>query len=212
MTENVNGALRGVCPVLARYLRAIEGARWSCDAARAEMLRPWLPRLEGSRLTPAAEHARAQWLARRALTWWAPLAGMAAVIRLEARGFECGEVRAAYLALLESPTLENAQQVQKATHSLALVTGAYAAAHAFAGAFMAVCAHEATLVTASAGEAAAYCLVCCFACGDIPDAADYDDARDAAVTDRDAVLRMAVEDFGELLAITEAAGESEKVS
>jgi hypothetical protein len=86
-----------VCPVVTCYVQGIKDARWSSNEARTAALVPWLacgsaeaphPCILGSRSTREVEQARARWLAHRALTWWAPLAGMIAVRLLEANGYD----------------------------------------------------------------------------------------------------------------------------
>lgn len=211
MTANVREASRGMCPVLVGYLYVIEHARWSCDAARAEMLRPWRLRLEESRSTPEVAYARAQWLAHRALTWWAPLAGMAAVMALEEDGVDCAEMRAAYGALLALPSEAKVEQAEAAAaarraaaFALRDAPGVFACSAARDAADSAEFAVHGAVLGPEIGEyvsddaGAAAC-------------AAAEAARHTSYAARDAVLRMAVEDLGELLAITEAAGESEGV-
>ena len=212
------------CPVVTRYVQLLNDARWSSDAARTAALLPWLacaegetarPCILGSRVGPATERARARWLVERALTWWAPLAGQLAIGRLEARGYDCTEMRAAFLALAESPSRETARRARDA--AAAAYAAAYAAYAADAADAAAAAAADAADAAAAAAAYAAYAAAyAAYAAADAADAAAYAaadarrarrapradaaaDAADAAV--RDEMLNMAVLDLGPLLAI-----------
>ena len=74
----------GVCPVLGAFGRPTNDGPWPSNEARTEALGPLVALLAGSRSTSRVERARAVFLARRALTAYAPLALASAVLSLEA--------------------------------------------------------------------------------------------------------------------------------
>ena len=94
----------GVCPVLGAFGRPTNDGPWPSNEARTEALGPLVALLAGSRSTSRVERARAVFLARRALTAYAPLALYAAVCALESCGVDCADLRAAAVALCERPS------------------------------------------------------------------------------------------------------------
>ena len=119
---------RCVCPVLAAFGRALNDGPWSTNEARTDALGPLVALLAGSRATRRVERARAVFLARRALTAYAPLALASAVIALEARGIDCADLRNAALLLCEWPKPESAR------YAAYVAISAYRAASAAAAA------------------------------------------------------------------------------
>ena len=180
-----------VCPVLGAFGRTLNDGPWPSDTARTEALGPLVALLAGSRSTRRVEEARAFFLARRALTAYAPLALASAVVALESRGIDCSDLRGAALLLCEKPSPESADAARAA---------AYAADAADAAAACAAYAACAARAAADAAAADAYADAAAYAACAARAAADAADAADAG----DTILRLAADDLRAAAAITEA--------
>ena len=137
-----------VCPALAAFGRALNDGPWSSAEARTDALGPLVALLAGSRATRRVERARAVFLARRALTAYAPLALASAVLSLEAIEIDCSALRAAALLLCEKPSPESADAARAAA------AAADAAAYAFRDAAAARAAAAAAASAAAARHSA----------------------------------------------------------
>ena len=118
----------GVCPVLGAFGRPTNDGPWPSNEARTEALGPLVALLAGSRSTSRVERARAVFLARRALTAYAPLALYAAVCAMEAIGYDCADLRCAALALCEQPTANAAYDAYAAARAAARAAASAAVA------------------------------------------------------------------------------------
>lgn len=196
-----------VCPVVAAYIRVLNDPRWSSDAARSAALMPWIKRIVGSRTTSEVKHARAAWLAQRALQFWTPLAGMSAVQAIEVAGLDAAELRSACLGLLSAPTValvlaaarafaaaRNRARYRALAAAASATTSAALALAAAASAATASAALEVALVTFDAGAATRAADAAASAAAAAAEAA-------AEASCRDCVLGWAVDDLEALLAV-----------